>query len=325
MSLKPDFSRRRTVLAALALPWLSPLAHAQDTKKTVRLIVSFPPGSGADTSARIYAKRLQELMGQPFVVENKPGANSFIAAQAVATAAPDGTTLFYASNSPVVVNAVLFANLPYKPIADFAPVARATRATNLLLVPAASPYKTLADLIAAGKRAPSKLTYASGSASYQIATEEFAEIAGVQFTHVPYKGSAPAIQDTAAGVVDFTLADLTAGLGLVRGGKLRALAVTSDRRHAALPDVPTAIESGITGFEFYNWTGVFAPARTPSAILEKLEQAVQKVNTEPEVIAAITQVGGEMFPGSSQELRTYQAAQIEKWKRIAQRAGVKQE
>lgn len=319
---------RRVILAASCALLLGAMttAWAQDyPSKPVRVVVSFPPGSGADTTARLYARRLQEITKQAFIVENRPGANSFLAAQAVATAAPDGTTLFLASNSPVVVNAVLFKNLPYHPVNDFAAIARISRGTNLLLVPQASPYKTVADLIAAAKRAPKKLNYASGSASYQIATEEFAEIAGAHFTHVPYKGSAPAIQDTAAGVVDFTIADISAGLPLVQGGRLRALAVTSDRRHGALPDVPTASESGVKGFEFYNWTGLFAPAKTPQPILDKLTQLVQQITAEAETVAFIAKNGAEPFPGDAQELRRYQVAQIEQWKRVAQRAGIQPE
>lgn len=328
MSLMTKPLSRRQVLSGLALlPWLGTApVQAQDyPSKPVRFIVSFPPGSGADTTARFYARRLQEITRQTFVVENRPGANSFLAAQAVATAAPDGSTLFFASNSPVVVNAVLFKTLPYSPTGDFAAVARTSRATNLILVPQASPHKTVADLVDAARKAPGKLNYASGSSSYQIATEEFAEIVGARFTHVPYKGSAPAIQDTAAGIVDFTIADLTAGLPLVQGGRLRALAVTSDRRHVALPEVPTAIEAGAKGFEFYNWTGVFAPAKTPQAIVDRLSQLVLQITAEPEALAFVAKVGGEPFPGDAAELRRYQVAQIEQWKRVAQRAGIQPE
>ncbi|MCZ4315550.1 tripartite tricarboxylate transporter substrate binding protein [Comamonadaceae bacterium G21597-S1] len=316
---------RRRMLAMLALLPLgaTPWARAQAyPSKPVRFIVSFPPGSGADTTARLYARRLQEITKQSFIVENRTGGNSFIAAQAVATAAPDGSTLFFASNSPVVVNAVLFKSLPYNPLNDFAAVARTSRGTNLLLVPQNSPYKTVAELVDAAKKAPKKLNYASGSASYQIATEEFAEAVGAEFTHVPYKGSAPAIQDTAAGQTDFTIADISASLPLVQSGRLRALAVTSDRRHGALPNVPTAIESGAKDFEFYNWTGVFAPATTPQPVLDKLTQLIEQITAEPETVAFLSKIGGEIFPGDAKELRAYQVAQIEQWKRVARRAGI---
>jgi tripartite-type tricarboxylate transporter receptor subunit TctC len=319
---------RRSLLTALSMLALCtvPTAWAQDyPTKPVKFIVSFPPGSGADTTARHYARRLQEITRQPFIVENRPGANSFIAAQAVATAPADGSTLFFASNSPVVVNAVLFKSLPYNPVNDFAAVARTSRATNLLVVPMASPYKTLSELIEAAKKSPKKINYASGSASYQIATEEFSEIMRAHFTHVPYKGASQAIQDTAAGVVDFTISDISAGLSLVQGGKLRALAVTSDRRHAALPNVPTAIESGAKGFEFYNWTGVFAPAKTPQPILDKLTQLIQQITLEPETAVFMAKLGGETFAGDAKELHRYQLSQIDQWKRVAQRAGIQPE
>lgn len=304
----------------------APCVQAQEwPARQVTLIVSFPPGSGADTTARLYARRMQEITKQTFVVENRPGANSFIAAQAVARAPADGHTLFLASNSPVVTNAVLFKSLPYDPVADFAPIARAARATNAVVVPAASPLKSVADLVAAARAKPKGLSYASGSASYQIATELFTELLGVEALHVPYKGAAPALQDLAAGVVDFAVADISAVLPLVQGGRLRALAVTSDKRHAALPAVPTAIEAGARGYEYYNWTGLFAPAKTPPAVIDRLATLMQQITAEPETVAFLAKVGGESFHAGPAELRRYQLAEIEQWKRTAQRAGIQAE
>jgi tripartite-type tricarboxylate transporter receptor subunit TctC len=317
---------RRTLLVALAGAGLAPALRAQDyPSKPVKLIVSFPPGSGADTTARHFAKRLQELTQQSFVVDNRPGANSFIAAQAVAKAEPDGTTLFFSSNSPVVVNPVLFKKLPYDPVADFAPVARAARAPNLLVVSAASPHKSVADVVAAAKKNPGKLSYASGSAAYHIATEAFNEAVGIEANHIPYKGAAPAITDTAGGTVDFAIVDITAALPLVQSGKLRALAVTSDKRHADLPNVPTAIESGAKGYEFYNWTALYAPAKTPQPVIDKLEQLMQQISKEPETLAFFAKVGGEPFPAGAKELRTYQASQLDFWQRAAKRANLQPE
>lgn len=317
---------RRAVLILLAAAGATWPALAQDyPNKPVKLIVSFPPGSGADTTARHYAKRLQELTKQPFVVDNRPGANSFIAAQAVARAEPDGTTLFFSSNSPIVVNPVLFKKLPYDPAVDFAPVARAARAPNLLVVPANSPYKTVAELVAAAKKAPGKLSYASGSAAYHIGTEAFTEAVDIDAAHIPYKGAAPAITDTAGGVVDFAIVDITAALPLVASGKLRALAVTADRRHADLPNVPTAIEAGAKGYEFYNWTALYAPAKTPQPVIDKLEQLMQRITQEPETLAFFAKVGGETFPAGAKELRQYQASQLEFWQRAAKRANLQPE
>lgn len=322
-------SRRRllqtlagTAAASLLLGASLPALADDYPSKPVTLIVSFPPGSGADTAARHYARHLQDLTKQPFVVENKPGANSFIAAQAVARATPDGYTLFFASNSPVATNAVLFKTMPYDPLNDFAAVARVSRATNVVVVPANSPHQTLAQLAAAAKAKPKGLSYAAGSASYQIATEWMNELLGIEALHVPYKGSAPALTDTAGGVVDFAVADVTASLPLIQGGKLRALAVSSDRRHAALPAVPTATEAGAKGFEFYNWTGLFAPAKTPQPVIDQLAALMQRITAEPETAAFIGRVGGETFHGGPQELRRYQVAEIEQWKRTAQRAGI---
>lgn len=320
----PCPQRRRLLVAAAVLPWLHVgAAWAQEYPgKPVTFVVSFPPGSGADTTARLYARRMQEITKQTVIVENRPGANSFLAAQAVARANPDGYTLFYASNSPVVVNAVLFKKPPYDPVADFAPVARTSRGTNLIVVPAGSPHKSVADLAAAAKARPKGLSYASGSASYQIATELFAELLGVEFLHVPYKGSAPALVDTAAAVVDFAIADISAALPLVTGGRLRALAVSSDQRHAALPGVPTATEAGAKGFEFYNWTGLFAPAKTPQPVIDRVAALMLQITAEPETVAFLAKVGGEPFPAGPQELRRYQLAEIEQWKRTAERAGI---
>jgi tripartite-type tricarboxylate transporter receptor subunit TctC len=323
---QPLLPSRRAALILLAAAGATWPALAQDyPSKPVKLIVSFPPGSGADTTARHYAKRLQELTKQPFVVDNRPGANSFIAAQAVAKADPDGTTLFFSSNSPIVVNPVLFKKLPYDPVADFAPVARAARGPNLLVVPATSPHKAMADLVDAAKKAPGKLSYASGSAAYQIATEAFTEAVGIEATHIPYKGAAPAITDTAGGVVDFAIVDVTAALPLVASGKLRALAVTADRRHADLPNVPTAIEAGARGYEFYNWTALYAPAKTPQPVIDKLEELMQRITKEPETLAFFAKVGGEAFPAGAKELRQYQASQLEFWQRAAQRAKIQPE
>lgn len=329
---KPGIHRRSVLIGGCAsllatLGALSPLpARAQEwPARPVTFIVSFPPGSGADTTARLYARRMQEITKQTFIVENRPGANSFLAAQAVAKANPDGHTLFYASNSPVVVNAVLFKKPPYDPVADFAAVARASRATNGVVVPANSPLKTVADLVAAAKAKPKGLSYASGSASYQIATEHFTELLGVDVLHVPYKGAAPALIDVAAGVVDFAIADISAVLPLAQGGRLRVLAVTSDKRHAALPQVPTAIEAGAKGFEFYNWTGLFAPAKTPQPVIDKLAALMQQITAEAETVAFLAKVGGETFPAGPAELRRYQLAEIEQWKRTAQKAGLQPE
>jgi tripartite-type tricarboxylate transporter receptor subunit TctC len=317
---------RRALLAALAsvpLACVAPAASAEADYPTraVKMIVSFPPGSGADTTARIYAKRLQELTKQPFVVENRPGAEGFLAAQGVIRAPADGYTLYYAANG-IVMHPALFKRLPYDPIADLSPVARAARGINAVVVPANSPYKTLADLAAAAKKEPRGITYGSGGAGFRLYTELLADRLGVQFRDIPYKGAGPALIDTAGGIVAFSIADVSAVLPMVNGGRLRALAVASNTRHPALPEVPTAAEAGAPGYEIFSWTAMFAPAKTPQPIVDRLAALMQQINTEPETLAALGKLGVEAFPAGPDELRRYQLEQTEQWKRTAERAGM---
>lgn len=290
--------------------------------KTMTLVVPFPPGSGADSTARHYAKRMHDILGQPCVVENKPGGNSFIAAQAVAQAQADGHTLFLATNSPMATNVVLFKKLPYDPVADFSPVARLTRGVNLLVVPTTSPHKSVGDLVAAARTAPGKLSYASGSASYHIATELFNEMAQIKTAHIPYKGAGQAIGDLINGTVDFAIIDISAVAQLVLGGRLRALAVTSDKRIPHLPQVPTMGEAGFADYRMYNWTAVFVPAKTPAPAIERLSQALNQITNEPEARQMIAQMGGEAFAAMPEELRKFQLSEIEKWKRAASSAKI---
>jgi tripartite-type tricarboxylate transporter receptor subunit TctC len=319
---------RRNVVLALAGAGLLSVNAAQSAQwptKPVTCVVSFPPGSGADTMARFYARRLQEVTKQTFVVENRPGANSFLAAQAVARAEADGYTLFFSSGSPMTTNVVLFKNVPYDPVKDFSPVARTARATNGIVVAANSPIKSIAELVAAGKKAPKALSYASGSSVYRIATEWFSQTVGIEALHVPYKGAAPALLDVASGQADFAIADISAVLPLARGGKLRVLAVSADQRHPALPDVPTAIEAGVPGFEYYNWTGLYAPAKTPTVVVDQLAALVKRIADEPETLAFLARIGGNSFFAGPQELLSYQIAETERWKKTAARAGIQPE
>ncbi|CFN64938.1 lipoprotein [Bordetella pertussis] len=279
----------------------------------VKIIVSLPPGSGADTTARFLSKHLAERFKQPFVVENRPGGNSFIAAQAVATAPPDGYTLFVASNSPMTTNAAVFKNLPYDAVKDFAPVAPIARFPMALVVPANSPYRSVADLVAAARAAPGQLNFASGTATYQVVLELFHEQNGIKATHVPYKGTSAA------------LADVAAALPLIRGGKLRPLAVTSTRRIKDLPDVPTMQESGNKGFEAYAWTAAFFPAKVDPAIVARVSDAVQALVRSQEGKAFMEQLGGEPFVGGPDTLAAFQRDELASMRRIAKLANIQQE
>ncbi|KDD12960.1 Bug family tripartite tricarboxylate transporter substrate binding protein [Bordetella bronchiseptica] len=291
----------------------------------VKIIVSLPPGSGADTTARFLSKHLAERFKQPFVVENRPGANSFIAAQAVATAPPDGYTLFVASNSPMTTNAAVFKNLPYDALKDFAPVAPIARFPMALVVPANSPYRSVADLVAAARAAPGQLNFASGTATYQVVLELFHEQNGIKATHVPYKGTSAALADVAGGVVQYSVADVSAALPLIRGGKLRPLAVTSTRRIKDLPDVPTMQESGNKGFEAYAWTAAFFPAKVDPAIVARVSEAVQALVRSEEGKAFMEQLGGEPFVGGPDTLAAFQRDELASMRRIARLANIQQE
>ncbi|VTU26193.1 Argininosuccinate lyase [Variovorax sp. SRS16] len=319
--------KRRTLCAGLLLAAATTL-HSPFTwaagypERPVKVIVSLPPGSGADTTARFLAQHLSQELGQSFVVENKPGANSFIAAKAVADAAPDGYTMFVASNTPMVTNAAIFRQLPYDPVKDFVPVASIGRFPMLIVVPASSPYKTLPELVAAMKAAPGKLNFASGTPSYQVAMEIFQERNGIHGTPVNYKGTGPAVSDLAAGVCDYSIAEVSSVTPLVKGGKLRALAIAAGQRHRDLPEVPTAAEAGYPGYEAYAWTGVFFPAKVPKAIVERVGDIVRSTLNSRDGTAFIHNMGGTVFTGSSAEFARFQLSEIETTKRIVKTANI---
>ncbi|ODV40554.1 ABC transporter substrate-binding protein [Cupriavidus sp. UYMMa02A] len=322
-------ARRRRVMASLALFALpavltsSPaLAQADYPNHPVKIIVSLPPGSGADTTARFIAQHLSETFHQPFVVENRPGANGFIGARAAAEAAPDGYTLFIGSNSSMVTNAAVFKSLPYDPVKDFVPVERIARFAMVVVVPSSSPYKTLGDLVGAARKAPGKLNYAAGSAGYQVYVELFHERFGVKGNPISYKGTAPAMTDVAAGNVDYSIGEISAVLPLIRAGRLRALAVTDSHRLKELPQVPTVAESGAPGFEVTAWTGLFAPAKVPAPVIKALSDAVRAGMQRPASVKFIENLGATVYPGGPQQLRDFQLAEIQRTHDIVRTAGI---
>jgi tripartite-type tricarboxylate transporter receptor subunit TctC len=315
---------RRTALAAAAASWLAALpAQSQDlTHKPLRFIVPFPPGSGTDTSARYFGRKLTELTGQPVVVDNRAGANGFLAVQAALAAPADGTTVFIGSNSTLAVNVALFKQLPYDPVADFAPLSMLMRSPALLIVPGNAPHKTLAELIAAAKAKPGALNYGAGSAGYQLMAEAFNDAAKVQTTHVPFKGANEAVAAVASGTVDLAFAEMTSAQEMVKSGRIRALAVASQQRTLALPDVPVADAAGLPGFTAYTWVGAMVPARTPKAETDRLAELLTRIERLPETRAFYERIGAEVMQGGPQEMREFQAAEIELWKRIASQAKV---
>lgn len=313
---------------AVLLAAMLPAGPAQaDTfpSRPIKFVVPFPPGSGTDTSARYFGRKLSELTKQPVVVENKPGANGFIGVQNALGAPADGYTVFVGSNSTLAVNVALFKKLPYDPQVDFAPLAMMMRAPVVLAVPPASPYRSVADLISAAKAQPGKLNYAGGSAGYQLMAELFNDTAGISTVHVPYKGASEALAAVASTQVDLTFSDITAAQGLVKGGKLRALAVASDKRAPALPDVPTTAEAGLPDYKAYVWVGAMVAAKTPRAEAEKLSALLTQIAAMPETREFYERQGAETMSGGAEEMRRFQAAEIALWKQIVVKAKVEQQ
>lgn len=316
---------RCSLLALALLPVGAALAQDAFPSKTIRFVVPFPPGSGTDTSARYFGKKLSELTGQTVVVENKAGANGFIAVNAVLAAPADGYTVFIGSNSTLAVNAALFKSLPYDPVADLTPLTMMMRSPALLIVPGTSPHKTLPELVAAARTQPDKLNYGAGSAGYQLMAELFNDAAKVQTHHVPFKGASEAVSAVAAGTVDLAFAEMTSAQELVKSGKLRAVAVASDKRVPALPAVPTAGEAGLPGFTAYTWVAAMVSAKTPRPVADKLADLMTRIETMPETREFYEKIGAEVMKGGPQEMRDFQKAEIQLWKRIAAKAKVEQQ
>jgi tripartite-type tricarboxylate transporter receptor subunit TctC len=314
----------RRIVAVLLLA-LAGSAHAQGyPAKPIRIIVPFAPGGNVDITARLVAPGLGEALGQPVIVENKPGAGGTIGADAVAKSAPDGYTLLMGSNSTFSVAPSLYPRNPCDPIRDFAPVSMIATAPFVLVVNPGLPAKDARELVALAKAAPGNLTMSSAGtgSSNHLVGELFQEISGARFTHVPYKGSGQALTDLMGGQVNLHFDQITSASSHIQGGKLRALLVTAPRRVPMLPDVPTAAEAGYAAFEATNVTGLIAPAGTPREIVDKLNGAVQKVISQPAVRARFAEIGAEATGGTPQEFAAYIRDDLSKWSRIVKDAHV---
>lgn len=302
-----------------------PLAQTDFPTKPVQMVVGFPPGGGNDVLARMIAEKLQASLGQPFVVMNRPGANGFIAIDAVKRAAPDGYTLLVGPSSGMTVNPAVYAKLPYDPVKDFAPVAMVGAFPLIVVVHSDSPIKSIADLIAEAKRKPAQLAYSSAATSFQLVTEMFAQRAGVSLYHVPYQGSSKAVQAVLANEVPMTFADASVAVPQIRAGRLRAIGTSSAKRVPTLPDVPTIAESGVPGFDVVLWSGIFAPAGTPPAVVAKLQQEVAKAVRLPELQERLQLLGVVPVGGTSEELAETMKTQIIEYTNVAKTANIKAE
>jgi tripartite-type tricarboxylate transporter receptor subunit TctC len=323
--------RRFTSLAAasaLALPcsaWAQQ-AFAQQNwpNRFVRLVVPFTPGGGVDTVGRVVGAKLSEMWGQQVIVENKPGAGGNIASEMVARSDPDGTTL-YISAAGIAVNQFLFPSVNYDPVNDFAPVSLLCFFPNLLVVPPSSPFKSVGELLAYARANPGKLNFGSPGhgSSPHMSGELFKHMAKVDITHVPYRGAAPALSDLMAGRVDVMFAVMASGLPLAQSGQLRALAVTTDKRMASAPDVPTIAETGVPGYDSSSWFAFFLPARTPPAIVKKVSADTATVLKDPAVVARLEQLGMVIVGSTPEEMGAYLKADIAKWGPVIKAAGIK--
>lgn len=291
--------------------------------RPVRIIVPFAPGGGSDIFGRTLAGRLNEALGQPVVVENRPGGNTLIGAELAARAAPDGHTLFLSTNGTVAINPSLYKKLPYDPVKDFAPVGLLGVGPNVLVVHPSLPVKTVKELIALAQSHPGKLTYASsgiGGAPH-LAGELFKHMAQVNLVHVPYKGAAPATTDLLGGQVQVMFAGLGPAIGHIKANKLRGIAVASAKRSAALPALPTLGET-LAGFEASSWFALFAPAATPQDVIGRLNAEIGKVLARKDVHDPLMTQGYEPATGTPADLAGLLAKDIARWADVIKRAGV---
>ena len=313
-------------LAALVAAGVSVTAAGQAyPTRPIRLVVPYPPGGNVDITARIIGPSLGEQLGQGIVVDNRSGAGGNVGASLVAKAAPDGYTLLMGSSGPLSINPIVIPSTPYEPVKDYEPISKVHVVPLVVLAGPKSGVATIRELIARAKAEPGKVTVASAGTgtTNHFGIELFSAMAGVKVVHVPYKGSGPALGELLGGQVAAMFDQLSASIGYIQDGRLRALAVTSAKRSALIPNVPTLDESGLKGYEASTYIGVLAPARTPKAVVAKLNAAMVKVMATPAVADRLRGLGTE--PGSStpEEFRKLIGAELAKWRGVAKSAGLK--
>ncbi|MBI3069157.1 MAG: tripartite tricarboxylate transporter substrate binding protein [Betaproteobacteria bacterium] len=298
--------------------------HAQDyPNRPIRFIVPFAPGGTSDLVGRLVGAKIGEALGETVVVDNRAGAGSTIGASLAAKAPADGHTILV-SHVGLAINETLYSKLPYSALKDLVPVARVGVAPNAVVVPTASPIKTVKDLVAMAKKAPGKLDYSSGgvgsSGHLSVALLEY--VAGVTFNHVPYKGGGPSMNATVAGQVHFAIPALPTAVPHVKAGRIRMLAVTGAKRSSAMPDVPTVAEAGVPGYDFDAWFGVFAPAGTPKAVISRLNQVIVKAIEMPELREQLARAGLDPESSTPDQLGKLLRADVAKWAKIIKAAGI---
>jgi tripartite-type tricarboxylate transporter receptor subunit TctC len=320
---------RRAILATAGLALAAPALGQTPPwpSRAVRIIVPFPAGAGTDLLARAYAQRLSEAWGQPVVIENRAGAAGIIGTEAAFRAPKDGYTILMANSSVLAIGPAINPNLPYDPVGGFDPVALVGANDNGLVVRMASPFRSVADVVAAAKARPGELTYATAGAgtSGHMAGEFFKQLAGIDITHVPYRGTPPAVTDMLGGQVDMTMTTLNSIIAAVRNGQARVLATTGRTRDPLLPEAPTLAELGFPGYEASGWLGFVVPSGTPAEVTARIAESIRRIAADPAFAQRITEAGMRPLISTPEEFRAILAPELARWRDVAQRAGVKPE
>ena len=320
-------NRRAATLAGLMALACLPLHSAAQSwpAKPIRLVVPFPAGGGTDIVARDVSHKITALSQWGFVIDNKPGSGGNLGIDTVAKAQPDGHTLVIGQTSNLAINPTLYSKLPYQPLTDLSPIGLIGQAPLVLVVPQSSPYRTLADVIQAARAQPQTLNYAtSGNGTVaHLATELLQREAGVELTHVPYKGASQGLTDVIGGQVQLYMSSVPTLIGHIKSGKLRALAVTSAQRVDDLPQVPTVAESGYKGFEAVTWFGLLGPARMPAPVVASLNNALNKALASPDLRKKLEDQGLTVQAGSPEQFLKLMRADIDKWGRVVKASGAR--
>jgi tripartite-type tricarboxylate transporter receptor subunit TctC len=320
---------RRSVIAVLALATLplagGALAQAKFPEKPITFVVPFAAGSATDQLARALGQSITEQTKQAVVVDNKAGASGQIAAQQAAKSAPDGYTVLITTNTTHAANEHLYRKLSYDPVKDFVPVTGLGKGGQVLVVRADSPYKSVGDILAKAKKEPNKLSFGSGSSSSRVAGEMFKQLSHTEILHVPYKSNPNAITDLLGGQIDLMITDTATGVPQIKGGKLRALGVSTIRRMAMLPDVPTIDEAGVKGYDMGYWFAASVPAGTPAPVVARLHELLVNGVKSAHAKQFFESAGAEAWTTSSDELAKFQASETQKWGKVIKAAGIEPE
>ena len=314
-----------TIALVAAVPaFATPVVAQEYPAKPVRVLVGFAPGGGIDSSARAFAPALGAALGKPVIVENRPGAGSNIAAEIAAKAAPDGYTLLLGSIASLAINPSLYGKLPFDPARDFAPIAQTGTMSNIIVVHPVVPAKTLKEFVALAKRSPGQITYATPGAgsSAHLSGELLKKVAGIDIVAVPYKGGGQAVVDSLAGHVPVFFASVPVVITHVAAGRLKAIAVTTGKRAAAMPDVPTVAEAGYPGCQIDNWYGLVAPAGTPRAVIDRLNREVTVVLLTQDVVTRIRELGHDTATSTPEQFGALIRSENAKWAKVVKEVGV---